>query len=85
MSKEDPMTTWQQCRAIAAAAMQPEDHEQNMQRARAALLAQIAAGSEKGAKLAARLANADGPIQVSDDEVPDELLKMLTQAEADRR
>jgi hypothetical protein len=85
MSKEGPMTTWQQCRAIAAAAMQPEDHEQTAQRTRAKLLAQIAAGSEKGAKLAARLANADGPIQVSDDELPDELRKMFTQAEADRR
>ena len=79
MSKQKP-SAWQECRAIAASAMQPEDHEQDMQRARAMLLAQIAAGSEKGAALAARLANADGPIEVADEDVPEELLQQMRPA-----
>ena len=34
------------------------------------LLAQLAVGSEEGAKLAARLADTDGPIEVSPEDPP---------------
>jgi hypothetical protein len=76
MSNEKP-TAWQQCQAITQAAMQPEDHELNAQRTRAALLAQLAAGSEKGAALAARLADANGPVQVEPEDWPEELTQQL--------
>jgi hypothetical protein len=77
MSNPKPLTAWQQCKQITDAAMQPEDHEENVQRARAMLLAQVAAYGEKGAALAALLANADGPIQVADEDVPEELLRQM--------
>jgi hypothetical protein len=77
MSTEEP-TVWQQCKAISEAlAPRPEDPQETVRRLRAALLAQLAAGSEKGAKLAARLANADGPIQVAPEEWPEELWDSL--------
>jgi hypothetical protein len=84
MSNEKPLTTWQQCKAIAEALAPrptPEDPQQTVRRLRAALLAQLAAMGEKGAALAARLADADGgPIQVEDGDVPPELLEMLERA-----
>jgi hypothetical protein len=86
MSKQEP-TVWQQCKAISEALAprpRPEDPQETVRRLRAALLAQLAAGSEKGAKLAARLANADGPIQVAPEEWPDELWDSL-QRSAQRR
>jgi hypothetical protein len=71
MSDQDP-TVWQQCKSIAEAlAPTPEPPEQAAQRVRATLLAQLAAGSEKGAALAARLADTDGPIEVSPEDLPD--------------
>jgi hypothetical protein len=77
MSNQEPMTAWQQCRAITEAAMEPEDHELNAQRARAMLLAQVAAMGDNGAALAARLADANGPIEVNDSDIPPELMKQM--------
>jgi len=41
------------------------------------LLAKIAAGSPEGAKLAERLANTDGPIEVAPEDVPAEFLALF--------
>jgi hypothetical protein len=71
---EQPLSVWQQCRSIAETAMRPDDHEQNVQRVRSALLAQLAALGDKGAALAARLADSDGPIEVSSEDIPEGLL-----------
>jgi hypothetical protein len=87
MSNQPPMTTWQQCRAISEALISetpipaPEDPELVRQKMRAAFLEQIAAGSEKGAKFAARFANTDGPIQVEAGDVPEELMRLFSLAD----
>jgi hypothetical protein len=41
------------------------------------LLAKIAAGSPQGAKLAARLADTDGPVEVPAEDMPQELLELF--------
>lgn len=74
MSNQEPLTVWGQCRAIAEVAMRPDDHEQAAHRVRAAVLAQLTSLGEKGAALAARLADADGPIEVSPEDMPEGLL-----------
>jgi hypothetical protein len=59
MSEQQPRV-WQQCKAISEAlGPTPVDAEQAMHGVGAALLAQLAAGGAKGAKLAARLAHAN--------------------------
>jgi hypothetical protein len=53
------------------------DIEQVRQNMRAALLEQLVTGSDQGAKLAARLANTDGPIEVEPGDLPPEFSKLL--------
>jgi hypothetical protein len=85
MSNEKPLTSWQQCKAISEAlAPTPEDPRETVRRLRAALMAQLAAMGEKGAALAARFADTDGPIQIEDGDVPPELLEMLRPANPPR-
>ena len=74
MSKQEA-TKWKECKAIAEAIAPrtPTDPMQTARDAKAILLAQLAAGSEKGAKLAARFANTDGPIAVAPEDDPEEL------------
>jgi hypothetical protein len=74
MSKPEA-TKWKECKAIAEALAPTisRDPMQSARDAKAILLAQVAAGSEKGANFAARFANTDGPIEVADEDVPEEL------------
>jgi hypothetical protein len=89
MSEEQkPMTKWQECKAIVEALAPtppPEDPELVVRKLRATLLAQIAAGSEKGAALAARLADANGPIEVADEDCPEELMQQLLSVPPEKR
>ena len=80
MSYEQPLTAWQECKAIAEAASQPEDSEQTKQRLRAVILSRLAGMGEKGAELATRLASTDGPIQIEPGDIPPELMEMLKRA-----
>jgi hypothetical protein len=84
MSDQQPMTPWKQCKTIAEA-LSPnkwEQHEARMMFAR--LLAQIAEGGEKGAKLAARLAEAKGgSIEVAFEDIPEEFLPLAQKLVAD--
>src|ERR1700732_952805 len=82
MSNEKP-STWQQCRAIAEAAMRPPDFEEAARATRKKLLDQLAAGSEQGAKLAARLADANGPIEVAHGDTPPEFFQFLSKTHLD--
>jgi hypothetical protein len=66
MSEEQkPMTKWQECKAIveALAPTPPPDPEGDIRKLYAYMLAQLAARGEKGAALAARVAEANGPLQ----------------------
>jgi hypothetical protein len=80
MSDQKPMTPWKQCKTIAEA-LSPnkwEQHEAQMMFNR--LLAQIAEGGEKGAALAARLAEAKGPIEVAFEDIPEEFVPLAIKA-----
>jgi hypothetical protein len=81
MSDQQPFTVWQECKAICEAAMPapPLEPQESAKRLRAALLEKLASESDQGAKLAARLANADGPIKGEPEDLP-LLLRYLTTA-----
>jgi hypothetical protein len=65
MSDENPLSTWQECKAIQEAlSPKPLSAEEAKQKVRGVLLAQLAATGEHGTAMAARLANTDGPIQM---------------------
>jgi hypothetical protein len=89
MSEEQkPMTKWQECKAIveALAPTPPPDPEGDIRKLYASMLAQIAAGSEKGARLAARFADANGgPIEVAPEDFPDELRQQMLSVQPEKR
>jgi hypothetical protein len=66
MPNQHPMSAWQQCKVIAEAAISREPEVST----RAAVLEQLAMEGPQGAKLAARLAVADGPIKGEPDDLP---------------
>jgi hypothetical protein len=90
MSEEQkPMTKWQECKAIIEALAPtppPEDPEEVIRKLYAYMLAQLAARGEKGATLAARVAEANfGPIEVAPEEWPDGLLEQMLSVPPEKR
>jgi hypothetical protein len=62
-NEEEPLSAWQQCKKIQESlSPKPLSTEETKQKLRGILLAQLAATGEHGAAMAARLANASGPI-----------------------
>jgi hypothetical protein len=62
-NEEQPLSAWQQCKAIQESlSPKPLSAEEAERKVRSVLLTQLAATGEHGAAMAARLANASGPI-----------------------